>query len=484
MSSHRKLAQVLSSVVASACIGRQSWCQAVEQDLERHVRGGEQPERDEREWGADDVKSYWVPAIDIVGFDFLLNQFDRHYEDEDTYATDFSSISENLHHGWTIDSDPFATNQFLHPYQGSLYHGFARSAGLGYWQSLIYDFAGSALWEVAGETTPPSLNDQITTSFGGSFLGEALFRAASLLLEEGGPRPSLLRELGAAVTSPATGFNRLAWGDRFDGVFPAHEPATLITASVGERRSARVTDTGVTGDLSRDNGYASVALDYGLPGKVGYEYSRPFDYFQFELTAISSVNALPEQVSTRGLLYGKTYSSGEDYRAVWGLYGSYDYIAPEIFSVSSTALSIGSTGQLNVSDAVTLQGTGMAGLGWAAVGTIADAQTDRDYQYGASPQAVLDLRLLFGERAMLAFEGRDWYVSDVGSDAHDDGGNILRGRAALTVRLIGHHALTLQFVSSSRVTNTGDLPDSLQNASAASLGYTYLSDTHFGVVRW
>ena len=81
------------------------------------------------------------------------------------------------------DRDPFAINQFGHPYQGSMYHGFARSAGLSYWESLGYTFAGSAGWEIAGEKTPPSKNDQIATGIGGSFFGEVLFRLSNLLLE-------------------------------------------------------------------------------------------------------------------------------------------------------------------------------------------------------------------------------------------------------------------------------------------------------------
>ena len=78
-----------------------------------------------------------------------------------------------------------------------MYHGFARSAGLGYWEASAYTFLGSAVWEVAGETTQPSINDQFTTGFGGSFLGEPLFRMANLLLESGDGTPGFWRELGA-----------------------------------------------------------------------------------------------------------------------------------------------------------------------------------------------------------------------------------------------------------------------------------------------
>jgi hypothetical protein len=54
-----------------------------------------------------------------------------------------------------IDKDPFSINQIGHPYQGSVYYGFARSGGLSYWESLLYTLACSFLWETYGETTAP-----------------------------------------------------------------------------------------------------------------------------------------------------------------------------------------------------------------------------------------------------------------------------------------------------------------------------------------
>jgi hypothetical protein len=110
-------------------------------------------------WGEGNGKSYLVPALDIAGFFLVLNQFDRHFLDSDEYHSNFSSFKENLTGSWVYDNDPFDINQFMHPYAGSMYHGFARSAGLGYWTSLGYSAGGSLLWELAGETTPPSSND-------------------------------------------------------------------------------------------------------------------------------------------------------------------------------------------------------------------------------------------------------------------------------------------------------------------------------------
>ena len=104
-------------------------------------------------------KSYSIPALEIMGFELLLNQFNRRYFDGDEYDTNLSTIRRNLRRSWVTENDPFKINQLGHPYQGSMYHGFARSAGLTYWESFGYTFAGSMLWEIAGETTPPSRND-------------------------------------------------------------------------------------------------------------------------------------------------------------------------------------------------------------------------------------------------------------------------------------------------------------------------------------
>jgi hypothetical protein len=226
------------------------------------------------DWETGEGRSYAVPALEIGGFIFGLNQFNRHLVDSKEYGSDFDSIGDNLTHPLVVDRDPFSINQLGHPYQGNLYYGFARSAGLDFWRSLAYTLGGSLLWETAGEITPPSLNDHINTGIGGAFMGEAAFRMASLLLEGGGENPGFWRELGAAILSPPTGFNRLVFGDRFDPVFPSRRPEIFIRFGLG----VTITDA-VQNDTSarvRDRqGAADYSISYGLPGKPGYEYTRP-----------------------------------------------------------------------------------------------------------------------------------------------------------------------------------------------------------------
>jgi hypothetical protein len=427
--------------------------------------------------------SYVIPALEILGFEVGLNEFDRHYIDKDVYGVNWSTIRHNLSHGWVFDTDPFSTNQLQHPYSGAIFYGFARSSGLSYWESLAYTIGGSLMWEYAGETGPPSINDLISTSLGGSFLGEALYRMANLVLATGGARPGCWRELGAAVISPTTGFNRNLLCGRFDAVFQDNDPSVFARLRLGGSLNTQLSDNGPTKSVSRKEAVADFSLAYGLPGKPGYTYKRPFDYFEFEVTASSSSNSTFENIMTRGLLLGAQYQEGSECRGVWGLYGSYDYISPEVFRISSTALSLGTTGQLWLSRTVALQGSALGGVGFGASGTIAPVG-ERDYHYGTIPQALLALRLIFSDVAMFDLTAREYYVTGVGIDDRHGHENILRGQASFTVRIYGQHALGIQYVGSDRDAYYSGIPNRHQTMGTISIVYNFLGDTRFGAVEW
>ena len=423
-------------------------------------------------------KSHWIPAGEIVGFDLLLNEINRHVIGNE-YKSNLSSIRNNLRSSWNTDTDPFTVNQLGHPYQGSMYYGFARSAGLNFWESMGYTAAGSAMWEIAGETTPPSFNDQITTGFGGSFLGEALFRMSHLVLDEAS-MPGFWREVLAAAISPPTGLNRLAFGDRFDHIFSSHEPVYYGRLALGVATNTEH-KSGTSTTLQHTEEIADFSLDYGLPGKPGYSYDRPFDYFTFKITA-SSANGV-ENLMTRGLLVGTDYEAGKNYRGVWGLYGSYDYIEPQIFRVSTTALSLGTTGQWWVSRTIALQGSVLAGAGYGAVGTV-HGTAENDYNFGVAPQALIALRAIFGDRVSLESTTRENFVSRLGGSGRSGHDNIIRTDAALTVRVHKQHAVAIRYLLSRRDTSASDLGNIVQSSATVGLFYTYLGNDGFGVIDW
>ncbi len=424
-------------------------------------------------------KSYLIPALDIFAFEFLLNRHNHYIYSGHDYDVTASTIRHNLHTKWVVDNDPFSVNQFLHPYQGSIYHGFARSAGLNYWESLGYTFAGSLLWEIAGETTPPSKNDQIASGIAGTFLGEAMFRLASLVLEND-ELPPFWREVAAAAISPSTGFNRLAFGRRFDAVFPSHDPARYSRFAVGVSGTTQ-NDPGTSTKLHRNEGIVEYSMDYGLPGKPGYTYTRPFDYFTVQ-TTLSTANGF-ENILTRGALWARDYELGPSYRGIWGLYGSYDYIAPQLFRISSTALSVGTTAQWWVSDAIAIQGTGLFGTGYAGVGTL-HGTAENDYHYGLAPQALAALRFIFDGRASVDVTAREYFVSRVGGAATGGKDNIVRTDAALTIPVRGQHAVSVRYQLSRRDASTTGLGDITQTRGTIGIFYTWLGHDQFGAVDW
>ena len=441
-------------------------------------------------WGAGNGKSHFIPALEILGFEALLNVYGRivypddvdpvYSEGHKVYSVTPSTAWRHLTKGpWGFDGDSFRVNQLQHPYQGTVYQGFARSAGLGFWESSIYTFLGSFVWEVAGETTKPSINDQVASGIGGSFLGEPLFRMSSLILEDGGYNPGFWRELSAAVISPPAGFNRHVFGDRFKGVFPSHSPATFTRVRLG----ATLTQAGTgTGEVDRNEVTGEYFLAYGLPGKDGYTYDRPFDYFDFQFTAVASRNVL-ENFMTRGLLLGKKYQVGDDYRGVWGLYGSFDYISPQVFRVSSTVLALGTTGQWWLTRAIALQGSAFGGIGYGAGGIVHPIE-ERDYHYGGTGHGLLAARLIFGDKAMLDITGREYYISGLGSTQTDGWERIFRGNASFTVSVYKRHGLGIQYVMSRRDASSPNIPGTHQRIGTWSIAYNFLGDSRFGAVEW
>ena len=441
-------------------------------------------------WETGAGKSYLIPALEIPVFLLALNAYDRlAYSDLEengvkVYNTNLSTFKDHVVDGpWGIDTDAFNINQFAHPYQGSMYHGFARSAGLNYWESLLYTNVGSYLWETGGETTNPSINDQFASGIGGSFFGEALFRMASLVLEGDGGKPGFWQELGAAIISPPTGINRLAFGNRFKPIFPSHNPATFSRVQLGASLKADENDKSSASDTIRTETTASFTLAYGLPGKPGYSYTRPFDYFHFEFITLGNTDNPFDDIMIRGLLLGTDYKAGNSYRGIWGLYGGYDYISPHIFRVSSTSLSLGTTYQWWLSRAVALQGSVLGGVGYAAAGNVRQLG-ERDYHYGVAPQGLVGLRLILSDRAMFDFTGRAYSLTGMGGD--DPGGReyIERLNMGFTVRIYGRHAIGLNYIASVRDAQYPDRADSHQSAGTVSIVYTLLGKARFGAVEW
>ena len=442
-------------------------------------------------------RSKLLAAGELAGFLVALNAYDRSayanaYENgKKVYAVTFNSAWDHLREErWVHDRDPFNVNQFGHPYQGATMYGVARSSGQGFWTSLIYSDVGSFAWEIAGETTPPSINDITTTGQAGSLLGEALYRLSDLVTKDNPGKHHFWHDLLADVLSPPRAVNRRAFGEHFRNELADSAPATSWQLRLGATVDALAHNHSQASALVNRDVAGEYWMSYGLPGKPGYEYDRPLDYFDFQASLLANTSNPIENVMLRGLILGRKTASGSSARGIWGLYGSYDYISPFLFRVSSTAMSLGTTQQLWLAPGLALQGSSLAGVGYGAAGTTTvvpstpTSEEVRYYHFGVTPQALLALRLIAGDRLSIDADGREYYVSGLGSDDVHGSETIFRGDVGASLRIIGGHTLGVRYVASTRDARYGKFPDRRFTEGTVTIAYSFLGANQFGAVKW
>jgi len=439
-------------------------------------RAQDAPARDEPE----PERSLAIPALEIIGFDLLLSNFNRATSGTHDYDVSWHSIEHNLRGPWVVDNDPFSVNQFAHPYQGSLYHATARSMGLNYWQASALTFAGSVWWEITGEKTPPSKNDQVASGIAGSFFGEPLFRMAHLVGDHSSLSPALRPWLASAI-SPPVGINRRAFGDsRYGAVFDDHDPAYYSRLHLGGNH---VTNDQFAASRGVETKAAQVdyQMDYGLPGKPGYSYRRPFDYFSFE-AVLSSSNGI-ENLTSNGLLVGDHFAWGDSVRGIAGVYGGYEYLAPQVFRVSTTSVSLGGNLQWWLGQELALQAGASGGLGYAAASSTLRDVDSSEYHYGMAPRGAMNLRLIEGNRLSLDVGAR---IVSLGRIANRRAGrdDVSRVESALTWRVTGPHAIGISYVWSHRSAAFAGAVDQRQTLGQVGVYYTLLGRQDFGAVEW
>src|SRR5688572_5713393 len=162
-------------------------------------------------------KRFWRAAGELMLVQVIPWAYNYYVRDADFAHISMESIKHNIQFSnWEWDDNSFKTNQFAHPYHGSLYFSSFRTNGYSFWQSAPAAFAGSYIWEVAGETHPPAPNDFINTSLGGISLGEMTYRLSNHIVRDnqrGFKRQ--MQEVFAFLVNPMNGFNRILdgrWG--------------------------------------------------------------------------------------------------------------------------------------------------------------------------------------------------------------------------------------------------------------------------------
>lgn len=261
-----------------------------------------------------DVSSYARALLGGMMTNYAAWQWDYFSHQQDQFEVTREIIGDNAAAGFEYDEDSFKTNFFAHPYHGSLYWSAARGSGLTFWESLPFPWIGSFMWELMGETQKPSVNDLIDTSFGGTIIGEALFRLANEVLDDSlsGPERTF-RELGAAALSPMYGLQRVASGRAFrDGYPPRRKTRTFVQIEGGINRLTAET---LEGDTAYEPSlHVGIDVVYGdLLPEAPHRDIQPFQFFEaYAATSFLSSDVRGGQLYIQGPMYGWNQYIGDE----------------------------------------------------------------------------------------------------------------------------------------------------------------------------
>lgn len=389
----------------------------------------------------------------IFGTNLDLWLIDRFIINGEFARINFNTMKANIKNGFVWDNDMFVTNLFAHPYHGGQYFNAARANGMNFWQSIPYTAGGSLMWEYFMENETPSINDFMSTTFGGLCLGEVTFRLSDMVIDDrttGFER--FKREALVLLISPGRGLSRItngqAWNRRkIKGNLLAPKPVEVFT-SIGHRIIAD--DAEGNEDISNMLHF-NFDLSYGDPYDPDNEI--PYDFFSIK----SGFNMLSNQptisrVNVIGLLYSKNLRfSNKNRHIAFGLFQHFNYYESRIDTNNVTLTPYKLSEAASFGPGITYKrkferlNTTIYASAYLSAILLGGSQTDhyifdeRDYNMGSGFSSKVNFELNFRNKLRYSMSSEDYRIySWVGNRPFDLGtlptsiqGDI--GNASLTI---------------------------------------------------
>lgn len=359
-----------------------------------------------------------------AGSEWLLTQafpasFNRFItKDPYSYISFKNFINHQRISAWDWDDNQFSTNHIDHPYHGQLYFNSFRSNGYNLLQSSIATAAGSYIWETAGETQSPSINDFVNTTFGGILLGEMLHRVSRNIIGRGrNGRHRKGNEFTAFLVNPVNGLNRFLDGklSSVDDYYAVDSSEIRASIDVGARRfDSRF---GNLLDRGKTSSFLRLQLHYS---NGEHNYKRPFDQFNVNLEMGKGDSSLINAVNVHATIYGTDFFStprGEYYGL---LTAHYDFYNNDAFFYGAQSLNYNLIGEYEYKNS-TLR-TNVAG-GAVLLAAVPDPYLlygdSRNYNYGSGLGYRFNGVLNLGERLLFTanYNGGIFYTIS-GNDSH------------------------------------------------------------------
>ena len=347
-------------------------------------------------------RSLIKPVYSIALFNIMVNRIDVHISNKDWAKVSPSTWWTNIKRGFMTDGDQFSTNWFGHPMHGAWFYNSARSSGLNYWQSLPYVAGGSLMWEYLGEIEPASEIDFYTTTLGGAYMGEVVYRFSDYFYNYPFKKNRKLYKVVAGIVNPYAGLNKLIFG--YD--IPATSASEIPVSAQFYFGTTHPFNMWVP-DMKSTGTFIDLELTYGSLLDREVTKFGPFDYFTLKSWINFSRSNLSAKsyynLTSHAILYGTKLSNERNRMDLISISQHYDFIHNDLFKIGSVVLTgdlwmhrkIGDVRMLaSVKAGVVLFGSGSSEMVPNQYPDIFP-EFGRDYIYGQGLMAESELVIIF-----------------------------------------------------------------------------------------
>ena len=277
-------------------------------------------------------KNFGLAAAEVAASNLILFSVHRYVKKDGAYGIGPQSWWQNIKRGPEWDGNPFAVNQFSHPFNGGYYFSTARSHGYNYWESMPFTMFGTLMWEFFMETNPAAINDLVNTSVGGFAVGEATYRLSRLLLLQG---PTPLGAGASFLINPFGTLHMAASGESSADCVDRLPSAFRGRLNIGYRQLGDAGNPGARESFP----FLELYLEYGDP--ISGDHQKPFHSFELigQLN-FADINPLG-RFHIRGVLAGDTKGSKDGVRHFIGAYQHLDFINDETYEVGAQSFGAG-----------------------------------------------------------------------------------------------------------------------------------------------
>jgi len=350
------------------------------------------------------------------------------------FVVGINTIHENLKHGFEWDDNSFSANNWRHPYQGAMYFGAARANGYDFYESTLWTFAGSWLWEYTGEGHHPAFNDMVNTTVGGVSFGEVLYRLSVMVTDnEATGSGRRWRELGGFLVHPLRGANRILTGEAFTR--HANPKDRFPSSFGGEFRLGTRTlgDEKIWKDEAT-KAFVSFNFRHGDPFHGGS--LKPFEAFRFgiDLTFDNKPRGI-SRITFPGVIAGRATGEKGGAQHVLALSQRMDYLDNKAYNFGGQQLGFSwlTRGwRLWGSDVRT-----EAHANWMILGGVRSDYpniTNREYDYGPGLGYILSATFGLKGHDFLRLGHAGYWVHSVNGNEADHYTNFSLVRADLPIR--------------------------------------------------